>query len=76
MALVNRQEIETLHAGGNANGTLDALERFVVRDGTGHDRVWWRVRRARWTEFEPTTESAAIFEDEDKARAYLAESWY
>lgn len=75
-AVSDRQQLETLCAGGNANGALETLERFVVRDGEGRSRVWWRVRRARWIEFEPTREEAAVFEDEDAARAYLAATWY
>lgn len=74
--VADREQVETLRAGGNANGTLETLERFVVRDGEGQSRTWWRVRRARWIEFEPTREEAAIFEDQKAARAYLAATWY
>ena len=70
------QTVETLRAGGNANGALGTLERFVVRGRAGRESVWWRVRRARWVEFEPTVEEAAVFDDEDAARAHLAATWY
>jgi hypothetical protein len=74
--IADRRQVETLRAGGNANGGLQTLERFVVRDGAGEERVWWRVRRARWIEFEPTVEEVQVFEDEDAARARLAATWY
>ena len=70
------RRVETLRAGGNAAGALGTLERFVVRDGAGRGCVWWRVRRARWLEVEPTVEEVAVFEDEGAARAHLAAPWY